>query len=303
MVAFTRMTVHRVTIVVSLLTLLVAGGPTALHAQSADEDEEQVYRVETTEGESVVGILRSEKESEIVLWTRDIGEVIVRRDSIERMEPLDAYRVRDGKIWYPNPQSTRYFFATNAIGIRESEGYYQNAWIFLNNVNYGLSDNFSLGAGTIPIFLFGADAIPFWVLPKVSVSTPQESFHLAGGALFGGVLGGAETGGLGLLYGSATVGSRDHNATLGLGYGVEDGRLSDTPLINLSGMTRIGRSTYLITENYLVPTGGGEPILSAGVRWAPQNFAVDFGLIRPATLDLNGFIGIPWLGVTIPFGP
>ncbi|MCS4195563.1 hypothetical protein GGP46_000378 [Salinibacter ruber] len=38
-----------------------------------------------------------------------------------------------------------------------------------------------------------------------------------------------------------------------------------------------------------------------GVRWAPENFAVDFGLVRPLTAA-DGVIGLPWLGVTLPFG-
>lgn len=73
-------------------------------------------------------------------------------------------------------------------------------------MNYGVSENFSVGAGTIPIFLFGAEALPLWVLPKVSVSSPQEQVHFAGGAVLGGILG-SDDGSAGLLYGSATVGS------------------------------------------------------------------------------------------------
>ncbi|MCS3632659.1 hypothetical protein GGP55_003281, partial [Salinibacter ruber] len=92
-----------------------------------------------------------------------------------------------------NPQSTRYFFAPNAIGIPQGQGYYQNTWVFLNNVNYGATENFSIGAGTVPVFLFGAEALPIWVLPKVSISTPRDNLHLAGGAVFGGVLGAGDS--------------------------------------------------------------------------------------------------------------
>jgi len=41
------------------------------------------------------------------------------------------------------------------------------------------------------------------------------------------------------------------------------------------------------------------------LRWAPENFAVDFGLFRPYVVGESiggGFIGVPWLGVTLPFG-
>jgi hypothetical protein len=106
--------------------------------------------------------------------------------------------------------------------------------------------------------------------------------------------------GAGLLYGSATLGGRDHNVTLGLGYGFADGGFTDRPALNISGMTRVGRTTYLISENYVFPGVEDASLLSVGVRWAPENFAVDVALVRP--LDAEGIVGIPWLGVTVPFG-
>lgn len=285
-----------------LCSLALFGRPAApLYAQE-QASEEPVYRVETAGGEVVIGTLVSENEKEIVLDTRQFGEVTLERANIEQMEEIDPDQFQDGQYWFRNPQSTRYLFAPNAIGIPKGEGYYQNTWILLNNVNFGVSNNFSIGAGTIPVFLFGASALPIWVLPKVSISTPQENLHLAGGAVLGGVLSGEGGGSAGLVYGSATLGTRDHNATASVGYGYVDESFSDSPVINVSGMTRIGRTTYLITENYFFPAVDEANVISLGIRWAPENFAVDFALFRPLTLETDSFIGFPWLGVTIPFG-
>lgn len=283
-----------------LLGLVALGSPgSLLHAQEP-EAQEQLYRVETTGGQTLIGTLVSENEKEVVLDTRQLGQVTIERRNIESMEEIDPDRFRDGEYWFENPQSTRYFFAPNAIGIPKGQGYYQNTWILLNNVNYGVSDNLSIGAGTVPLFLFGADVFPIWFLPKLSVSIPRSNLHFAGGAVFGGVLGAEGSGGVGLVYGTSTVGTRDHNATLGIGYGYAGGEFSDTPLITISGMTRIGRTTYLISENYYSPAWNGG-VLSVGIRWAPENFAVDFALFRPLQ-ETGDFIGAPWLGVTIPFG-
>ncbi|MEF8795448.1 MAG: hypothetical protein V5A48_03275 [Salinivenus sp.] len=286
-----------------LLCVGALGGPDTLRAQDADTlaQEEQMYRVETTGGEALIGTIVSETDKEVVLDTRRVGTVTLQRTEIERIDSLDPARFRDGEYWFRNPQSTRYFFAPNALGIPKGEGYYQNTWILLNNVNYGVSDHFSIGGGTIPIFLFGANAIPLWVLPKVSVSAPRSNLHLAGGAVLGGVLGEVSEG-VGLLYGSATIGNRNQNVTLGLGYGYVDGDVAGTPAVNLSGMLRVGPTVYLITENYIVPAGETGTVVSAGVRWAPRNFAVDFALARPVGEESGDLIGIPWLGVTIPFG-
>lgn len=292
-----RMMTRRIGVVVLLLLGLTAlSSTTPVHAQETTP-EEQLYRVEMNTGEVLVGTIVSEDDEEVVLRTEQLGEVTFKRANIESIEKVDPGRIRDGEYWFPNPQSTRYLFAPNAIGIPKGKGYYQNTWVLFNNVNYGVSNNFSIGAGTVPIFLFGAEALPLWVLPKVSVSTPQQNLHVAGGALLGGVVG-EGGGGLGLLYGNATVGSRDHNATIGLGYGYVGDEISDTPAVNISGMTRIGKKTYLISENYFFPDAG---VVSLGLRWAPENFALDVALFRPLE-DTGGLVAWPWLGVTVPFG-
>ena len=283
-----------------LLALTVLVPPAQAQQQQSPPDSSR-YRVETADGQVLLGTLVSETDDEVILASRQLGKVTIQRKDIERMQEVGPDRLRDGEYWFRNPQSTRYFFAPNALGIPEGEGYYQNAWILLNNVNYGATDHLSVGAGTVPIFLFGAEALPIWFLPKVSIPTPQDQLHLAGGAVFGGVLGTAGSAGAGLLYGSATLGGRDHNVTLGLGYGYADGGFTDRPAINVSGMTRVGRTTYLISENYFFPGVEEASLISFGLRWAPENFAVDFALVRPLG-DTDGFIGLPWLGVTVPFG-
>ena len=289
----------RLSLAVPLLLILGAfGQPGLLHAQEP-APEHQMYRVEMTEGKVLIGTLVLKNDEQVVLKTRELGEVTLKRANIESMAKVDPARIRNGEYWFENPQSTRYFFGPSAIGLRGGEGYYQNTWVVFNNVNYGVSNNVSIGAGTVPIFLFGADAIPFWVLPKASISTPQTNLHFAGGAVLGGVIG-EESTSIGLLYGNTTVGSRDHNATLGVGYGYADGEIADTPAIHISGMTRISKTTYLITENYFVPAFDGS-VVSVGFRWAPKNFALDAALFRPLE-ETGDFIGFPWLSVTIPFG-
>lgn len=286
-------------LILALVLGLVALSPRAsVHAQETAPDS-AMYRVEMTEGRVLIGHLVSETEAQVVLKTDQLGEVTLKRENVASVTRIDPSRIRNGEYWFENPQSTRYLFAPNALGIPKGHGYYQNTWVLFNNVNYGISNNFSLGAGTVPIFLFGADAVPIWLLPKVSISTPQDNLHVAGGAVLGAVLG-EESESVGLLYGSTTVGSRDNNLTLGLGYGYLNGDIADSPVINVSGMTRLGQKSYLITENYISP-GFDASVISLGYRWASRNVAVDFALFRPLE-DTDGFIAWPWLGVTLPFG-
>ncbi len=268
--------------------------------EQAEARDTEFFRVVTTDGNVFIGELISETEAEVVLLTESIGRVTIRRDNIRSMTRIDDSQIRDGEYWFENPQATRYLFAPNAIGLRKGHGYYQNTWIFFNNVNYGVTKNFSIGGGLVPTFLFGTGSTPVWITPKISIPVANENIHIAAGALIGGVIG-EDSGGGGLLYGTSTFGNRDRNLSLGLGYGFGGGEITSTPAVNISGMIRVSKNIHLVSENYLFPGTSFNGIASFGTRWAPENFAVDFALIRPLE-GLGSFIGVPWLSVTIPFG-
>jgi hypothetical protein len=72
----------------------------------------------------------------------------------------------------------------------------------------------------------------------------------------------------------------------------------------LSGMTRVGKKGYLLSENYYLGFGGGSSIgiISFGGRSVQKRLAIDYGLILPLGTDIDSFIAIPWLGITVPFG-
>lgn len=267
---------------------------------SVNAQQSNTYRVVTTDGSTFIGVLISETNDSITIRNESAGDITISRDSIREMKLLNEDNMHEDGYWHDNPQSTRYLFAPNALGIKKGEGYYQNTWILFNNVNYGITNNFSLGAGTVPVFLFGSSVTPFWIMPKLSIPVANDLVHLSAGALIGGVIG-EEGGSGGLLYGTGTVGNTDKNATIGLGYAYGGGEISSTPVVNISGMYRTGQSIYLVSENYFVPNTGAGGLVSFGVRWAPENFAVDFALLRPLE-ELGSFVGIPWLGLTIPFG-
>lgn len=280
---------------VCLLVLLLS----AFLCDTARAQEGPTYRIETLDGQIVTGTLVSEDEEKVVLKTELLGELTIQKKNIRTMERIDTDRYRDGAYWFDNPQPTLYFFAPNAIGLKKGRGYYQNAWIFFNSANYGLTSNFSIGGGLIPLFLFGVSETPVWILPKVSVALAND-LYLAAGALIVGVVG-VDTETAGLIYASSTYGNSDRNLTAGIGYGFAGGDTSDSPMVNISGMVRISRTMYIITENYFFPGIDFSGIGSFGGRWTTENFALDFALFRPLGEDMD-FIGIPWLGLSFPFG-
>lgn len=272
--------------------------PQKLQAQQADSS---LYRIEMKDGNVYIGTIISENDEAILFRSRNIGDIELKKINIKHREKIDPSRLKNGEYWFENPHATRYLFGTNGLSLKKGEGYYQNAWIFFNNLNYGLSENVSVGAGFVPVFLFGVNSLPVWIMPKVSIPLRTENLHVAVGGLFGGVIGVDDGFGLGIAYGVVSYGNSDSNVTLGMGLGYAGGDWGKNPIFTLSGMHRIKNKLYLISENYFVfvdDESGG--MLSLALRWAPQNFAVDFGLFRPTGVG-GSFIGAPWLGVSIPF--
>jgi hypothetical protein len=277
--------------------LMILSGMSIVDAQ---DQEGETVRVTTLDDNVLIGVIIQEDDQRIVLRVDGIGDLTLERSNIRSLEVIDSGRIKDGKYWFDNPQGTRYFFAPNALSLNKGSGYYQNTWIFFNNVNYGVSDYVSVGAGIVPLFLLGEFNLPLWLLPKVSIPVSSDNIHIGAGALLGGVVG-VDGGGFGLVYGNTTFGNRDKNLTLGLGYGYAGTEWSNTPLVNISGLIRTGQKFYWLAEIYFLPGIEGSGFGIFGARWAPERFAVDFGLARPIT-ETGGIIGVPWLGITIPFG-
>jgi hypothetical protein len=87
-----------------------------------------------------------------------------------------------------------------------------------------------------------------------------------------------------------------------MGYGFADGEMASTPAINVSGLIRVSKRGYIITENYFL-SGGGESVvlISFGGRSIIKKAALDYGLVIPFAGDGIEY-SIPWLGFTVPFG-
>ncbi|EMR01164.1 hypothetical protein [Cesiribacter andamanensis] len=286
----------------ALLCLLFICLCATVQAQQTPQDTTTLYRVQTLDGNEYVGAILEQNEEFILLRTRNLGEITIARKDIRSITPIRPTQVVSGEIWFENPQSTRYFWSPNGYGLKRGEGYYQNVWILFNQASIGITDNISMGVGTVPLFLFAGTSSPVWITPKVSVPVSGDKVALGAGALLGTVLGEEGTG-FGILYGIGTVGSRDKNASVGVGYAFAGGEMANSPVITLSGMLRVGKGGYLLTENYIIPAGEERfALLMLGGRSIIKKIGLDYGLLIPAFSGDQVFFGLPWLGLTVPFG-
>lgn len=270
------------------------------HGQETEGDQ-MLWIIETRDGNEYFGKILKRDGGEIVLETENLGIINIRMENVRSMKVVNPQQVKDGEVWMENPQATRYFWAPNGYGLKKGEGYYQNVWVMFNQVSVGVTDNFSVGLGTVPLFLFSGPT-PVWITPKVSIPIKKDKINVGAGALVGAVVG-EESSSFGLAYGVLTLGSRNKNINIGLGYGFIDGEWANSPTITLSAPIRTGKRGYFVTENYLLDTGDANLVLlSAGGRVVWNRISLDYGGLIPAGTDIDQLFIIPWLGFVVPFG-
>lgn len=295
------------TSIFSLRTLLLILGFLLINTASVfAQDNPQNIEVKMKDGSSVRGELITETSDKLIVKTRSLGEVtILKKDMIEYRN-LRASNIVDGTYWHENPNPTRNIYGPTGYGLRKGEGYYQNFMLFLNQVSYGFTDNFTLGVGVeIASILAGSEgSFPgFTITPKFTVPIKKEKWNVGVGALALHIPNSDELFSAGILYGVSTWGSRDNNLSLGLGFGITEGDFTARPTITVAGNIRLAKRFGLVTENWIIPIGdeyGG--LMSLGGRYIGERITWDFAILG------GGFEGefelspIPLVGIAFPFG-
>ncbi|MCB2220402.1 MAG: hypothetical protein KQI35_08410 [Bacteroidetes bacterium] len=268
------------------------------------ENDSTLCEIEIKDGNRFIGTIVLTESDTIHFKTITIGTIHIPKNLVKKITPLAPNQLKEGEFWADNPQSTRYFFSPNGFGMKKGEGYYQNVWVLFNQVSFSITDNTSLGAGIVPLFLFAGTSSPAWIAPKFSLPVVKDKFNVGGGALIGTILG-EEEAGFGILYGVSTFGDRNNNLNIGLGYGYAGGGLAKTPTITVSTMLRTGPRGYFISENYYISTADDYMILlSLGGRGITRGgVGIDWGVVLPLGSGIGEFVAIPWLGITLPFKP
>lgn len=270
------------------------------------------------DGTQLRGQILSETAETVRIKTDNLGELTLTLDKIDRIERQEEGFYRNGKYWFRNPNSTRYFFAPSALPLRKGEGYYQNAYVFVNSASVGVTDHFTMGGGFVlnPTF---CDWQVLFLTPKVSFPS-RSNVTFGVGAIAIGIFNrsyeydytsGQETSSgidltvAGIGYGIATFGDAERNGSVGLGWGFAGDEIGPRPVLNLSYMTRVGRKVGLLTENWIfIPTAGDPAValLSGGARFFGEKMSVDLALWVPAGENIGQFIVIPYVDFVIKFG-
>jgi hypothetical protein len=72
-----------------------------------------------------------------------------------------------GEYWFGNPHATRYFFMPQrSMVYRKGKDIIRIPGSCYNQVNYGITDNLTLGGGIVPLFLFAGAPTPVLAHPQ-----------------------------------------------------------------------------------------------------------------------------------------
>ena len=265
-------------------------------------DSIRIYRIQTRDGNVFTGNIVREDSVSLTLKTENLGEIKIPQVDVKLKTEINDIKKVGKEYWLPNPQSSRYFWAPNGYGLKKGEAYYQNIWVLYNQASVGITDNFSLGAGMLPLFLFTGPS-PIWIIPKFSFPVVKDKFNIGTGAILATVLGSEGSGAFGLLYATTTFGPRDQNVSIGLADGFAGGQWMKFPIVNINALFRTGPRGYFITENYIITAEGSTfALLSAGGRTLIRNIGIDYSLWVPVAGWIGRLIAVPFLGITIPIG-
>lgn len=224
-----------------------------------------------TDGSRVYGRLESVTSDAIVF--RSISGIVL---TVTRTEVADLREVRgdvvNGEFQPADPHNTRLFFAPTARMLKRGEGYLGIYEVVVPFVQVGITDRLSVGAGTP--FFFGGDFHPVWVTPKVQLLA-REGAQVAAGVIH--ITGVDKSHDVGIAYGVTTLGPGEKAVTVGLGYGYSGE--GGAPIVMVGGEYRTSRRVKFITENWI--WGGGNGLVSGGVRFLGDHLSADLGLIVP----------------------
>ncbi|HEX9310543.1 MAG TPA: hypothetical protein VF887_07010 [Gemmatimonadaceae bacterium] len=265
--------------------------PNDVRTRMTVPDSAHLQMVTLKDGSTIFGRVVTSTADTVTFQTQ-AGTIQLGAGSVRQIKEIDVGDIRDGTYWFPNPNSTRLFFAPTGQMLKKGEGYVSDYELFFPGVAYGVTDNVSIGGGVSLLPATASDQV-YYLTPKIGVSL-ADNVHVAAGVLFAGAKGG--TGGI--YYGVGTFGDDNASVTLGGGYGFAGGKIERKPVGMAGGELRISRRIGVVTENYLLPVSHDNVLYSFGLRFMGEKVTTDLAL---ANIAGSGIIGFPFVDFVFRF--
>ena len=254
-------------------------------------DSAHMQIVTLRDGSTIFGRIVTVSADTVVFQT-GAGSMQLAVGAIREIKEIPTSDLREGSYWFPNPNSTRLFFAPTGQMLKQGEGYVSDYELFFPGMAYGLTDNISIGGG-FSLIPAAVEDQAYYFTPKVGFSV-NDKVHLAAGVLFAGT----RVGTGGVYYAVGTLGDGNASVTLGGGYGFAGGKIERKPVGMLGAEKRISRRISIVTENYLLPVSNDNILYSFGLRFMGEKITTDLALFNVAN---SGVIGFPWVDFVFRF--
>lgn len=234
-------------------------------------DSTYVYAISTKDGAYLTGKVIESTPNYIVVKKKSGLEIKIPRENIEISRALRG--LPNGQLG-PVPHPSRYLYAPSAIPLKRGEGYVNMIYFLAYQAQYGITDNFSIGMTTTPIFM------PSFINGKYGAKI-KDKWYASGGFQVG-KLWYADPNTLGLVFANTTYGDEEANVTLNLGYGFYSQSNEKLPIIEVSGLFRSTNKVSFVGELWVLlhqnkqPTVIGGPALRLG---GSKKYFVDIGVL------------------------
>jgi hypothetical protein len=295
-------------------TLLLAFSICPITAQTKPEQKDsgkQQVVIELKDGNNIDGKLLARRGDTVVVESKTLGTLNIHIKNIKSIDARSPENIKANEYWFDNVHAVHGFISPTGFNLRKGEGHFSNIYLFFNYVSYGLTDNFSLTAGTEFLSLLfgeGSNVPSFYYLnPKISIPIQKEITVGLGSMLVfykNNNLNGRQPL-LPIPYGVVTFGNRNNNGSLGFATSFVGSR--KIPILTLSAQGRAGRGLSLMTENYF-----GEDLNFGitGCRFMSKHIGVNVGFFYSLTNSQYGIasdLGTSplrrlFLGLNVPFG-
>ncbi|PYP54383.1 MAG: hypothetical protein DMD39_01270 [Gemmatimonadetes bacterium] len=262
-----------------------------VRARMTVPDSAHIQIVTLRDGSTIFGRILA-VNGDTVSFQTQAGNIQLSAGAIREIKEIPAADLREGEYWFPNPNSTRLFFAPSGQMLKKGEGYFSDYELFFPGIAYGVTDNVTIGGG-VSLFPAAVEDQVYYVTPKIGISV-ADKVHVAAGVLFAGTKGG--TGGI--YYGVGTFGDGNASVTLGGGYGFAGGKIEAKPVGMIGGELRVSRRIGIVTENYLLPVSDNNFLYSFGLRFMGEKLTTDLALVNVSGSDV---IGIPYVDFVFRF--
>jgi len=233
---------------------------------------------------NIINIKKSNNNTEPEKFNSQVNPKNPNNTEIVRFEgnkDNSVYRFND---YEPQIYTHKYYMGNNYFGLKKKEFVYQNLWVLYNGIDYGLTDNFSIGGGCLMMFVVGFVNFhlrgQFELNEYIKLGCAYNLFYVTGerSSSFSKTFG--------LFTGGVTIGNKFSNISLSMGKGDFKNNNPNSPsnpdLNNygyvISGMLKINKTTYVITDNFFI-NKYDEKYYSLGFRFLGKNTAFDLGLM------------------------